>query len=310
MRVNPKNSILATIAILGLCLFAAGLTASIVPSILPSLGVATLIIGIATTYLAIAATRQEYDSTQSAALQKREDEDHDAQLQAAYEELLEDKTFLQFSKADEQRDRQIIAYDLHETVFPRLTSALFRLEKTQAEGDPTHQQTGDAIRLVRSSLNHTRRVMNLLSPSLVYDEGVVSSLQRLVDQLETRVETVEFHHDIDFDRLTPYSECALVRIVREAFHLIACYRNATQTVLELLQENDRLLLRVFDNGVCDMLRDEEVAGSQQISHCVDLFSGQCEIEYQAGVGTTLAIELSVSDLMQSDIPAEKSPVIG
>ena len=307
MLVNLKNSILVAVAILGLCLIAAGVTASFVPSFLPSLGVAIVFVGIVMSGLAVVMSWQQSAAASAAA---RSTQDHLQQLQGALEELLEDKAFLQFSKADEQRDRQLIAYDLHETAFPRLTSALFRLEKAQAEGDPSQEQIAEAIRLVRSSLNHTRRVMTLLSPNLVYDEGVVSSLQRLVDQLGTRVETVEFHHDIDFDRLTPYSECVLVRLVREAFHLIACHRNATQTTLELLQENNRLLLRIFDNGVCDMLREEEEVGRQQISSSVDLFSGQCEIDYRTGIGTTLTIELSVSDLMQSDIPAEKSPVIG
>lgn len=306
----------SAIAALGILTAALGLSAFTVPTMLSSLGLVTFLVGLAITAAAIwllafsAGAQQKQDSTAELQNQLRQLLEQCDALRSAHGHLLEDKAFFQFLRADQDRERQLLALDLHDMALPNLTSALFHLEGLSRRGQLNDETLPQAIDMIRESLFQTRRVMNCLSPSLVHDEGVIGSLERLSEQLEQSIRTVTFRHDIDFDRLTPLSECAVVHLVREAFDLIRRHRQAQHVTLDFRQNDDHLVLQIMDDGTCDLLHEEEVAGRQRIDDCVELLHGHCELQCQEDIGTTLRVELSVTDLTQSDTLSEKSPAIG
>ncbi len=313
MRANSFCCI--AIATLGFLAAVGGLSASLMPMVVPSLVATTIfaLLAIAIVALAIfsltgnrpAETTDWVNSDETSAKLQQEIET----LKQFHLQLLEDKAFLQFLKSDQDRERQLLALDLHDLTLPNLTSALFQLETLSQRADVSSETLEAAVELIRESLLQARRVMNCLSPSLVQDEGVIASLQRLADQLSTSVATVEFQHDVDFDRLTPLSECALVQLVREAFDTIRRNRSAAHVHLDLRQNDDRLSLLISDDGRSDPFQEAEAASQQRIRECVELLAGHLEIECPRDGGTITRIDFSVTDLTQSDTLSEKSQAI-
>ncbi|PQO36860.1 hypothetical protein C5Y96_06760 [Blastopirellula marina] len=221
-------------------------------------------------------------------------------LRHLHAELLEDKAFLQFMRADQDHEQQLLALDLHDLSLPNLTSALFQLETLNQRLDTDGDTLDGTIDLIRDSLYQTRRVMNCLSPSLVQDEGVIASMQRLADRLEASVDRVHFHHDVEFDRLTPLSECALIQLVREVLDQTRRNRFAQNIELELIQEDDLLRLSISDDGHGNLV------DSTRLQQCLEILSGHPTPPHQSATGNVLRVDFSVTDLTQSDTIKEKS----
>ncbi|QDU73389.1 Sensor histidine kinase LiaS [Bremerella volcania] len=304
--MQAKRTCCVIIAALGLLAAACGLIASLVPTLLPSPATATIfaILAIAITFTAVvtlASTNSDSaptgtDATQENSRLKLELDT----LRHLNAQLLEDKFFLQFLKADQDHERQLLALDLHDLTLPNLTSSLFQMEALGQRLSGMDDSLDGTIDLLRESMHQTRRVMNCLSPTLVQDEGVVASLQRLVDHFQASVDSVRFHHDVEFDRLSPLCECALIQLVREALDQIRRNRFAQNVELELVQEDDRLRLAITDDGAGNL------ADSPRIQDCLEILSGHQAAQHQQGSGHVMRVEFSVTDLIQSDTIKEKS----
>lgn len=304
--MRAKRTCCLIISALGLLAAAGGITASVVPTLLPSPAMTTIfaILAIAISVTAQMALRHSEDDANPNVSQLTQE---NLQLKLELEtlrdlhaQLLEDKAFLQFMRADQDHERQLLALDLHDLSLPNLTSALFQMEALHQRLDGMDDSLEATIDLLRESLYQTRRVMNCMSPTLVQDEGVVASLQRLAEHLEATVESVRFHHDVEFDRLAPLCECALIQLVREAFDQIRRNRFAQNVEVELIQEDDRLQLSISDDGHGDL------ADSPRIHDCLEILSGHQAATHPQAPGHIMRVEFSVTDLIQSDTIKEKS----
>jgi len=295
-----------TITALGLLTAACALCASAVPTMLPSLVritiFAVLAVAIsATSWLAFRAHPTEAQDDLSEILHDNSRLRQELEtLRHLHAQLLEDKSFLQFLKVDQDHERQLLAQDLHDLSLSNLTSGLFQIEAIAQRAHDLDSALEGPIDLLRESLHQARRVMNGLSPTLVQDEGVIASLERLVAHLEESVDQVRFEHDVEFDRLSPLCECAMVQLVREAFDQIRRGQSAGQVTLELIQHDDRLQLRITADG------QQEVQTNSRIQECIDVMSGHLAAQEGPPRGNGLHVDFSVTDLIQSDTIKEKS----
>lgn len=304
--MRAQRTCCVIISALGILAAACGITASVVPTLLPSPVFTTIFALLAsaitvTTLLTLSpGNADQAPGTSHLSPENVQLKIELETLRQLHAELLEDKAFLQFIRADQDHERQLLALDLHDLSLPNLTSALFQLETLNQRLDPAGETLDGTIDLIRDSLYQTRRVMNCLSPSLVQDEGVVASMQRLADRLEASVDNVRFRHDVEFDRLTPLCECALIQLVREVLDLTRRNRFAHNIELELIQEDDLLRLSISDDGHGDLV------DSPRIQQCLEILSGHPAPPHQPATGHVLRVDFSVTDLTQSDTIKEKS----
>ncbi len=304
--MRAKRTCCVIISALGILATACGLSASLVPTLLPSPAWAT-IFAILAAAITVATWVGLVNSKDNGGSRSQDDIQENLQLKLELEtlrhlhtQLLEDKAFLQFMRADQDHQRQLLALDLHDLSLPNLTAALIHLETLNQHFDSDDGSLDQSIDLLRESFFQTRRVMNRLSPSLVQDEGVIASIQRLADDLESSVESIRFEHEVEFDRLSPLCECALVQLVREALDQIQRRRCATNFQLELVQQDDLLRLTITDDG-----RDAPI-DSTRLQQCLDVLSGHQGNPPQGEAGQVMQIDFSVTDLIQSDTIKEKS----
>lgn len=255
----------------------------------------------ATTFVALRPDEESSNQELGEILQENQQLKRELEtLRQLHSQLLEDKAFLQFMRADQDHQRQLLALDLHDMSLPNLTSALFQLEALNQRLDSMEGSMDATIELLRDCLHQTRRVMNGLSPSLVQDEGVIASVQRLVEQSQASVDGIRFEHDVEFDRLSPLCECALVQLVREALDQLRRNRFAQNVEVELIQKDDRLHLTISDDG------HGELADTPRMLECLEILSGQPTVRHELTAGQVMQVEFSVTDLIQSDTIKEKS----
>ena len=308
--MRAQRTCCVIISALGFLATACGLTASTVPTLLPSPAWATIFailavaIGVATWAGLVKGNDNGNSRTDDAVQENLQLQLEIETLRHLHTQLLEDKAFLQFMRADQDHERQLLALDLHDLSLPNLTAVLIQLETLNQRFEADDDSLDANIDLLRECFYQTRRVMNRLSPTLVQDEGVVASIERLAGNMESSIESLQIHHEVEFDRLSPLSECALVQLVREVLDQIRRHRGAQNVRLELVQEDDQLRLSITDDG------SGAPIDSPRIEQCLDVLSGHRTPPPPGEPGQVMQIDFSVTDLIQSDTIKEKSRAFG
>ena len=107
-----------------------------------------------------------------------------------------------------ERERQLIAYEIHDGFAQQLTGALFRLQafRETLARNPAEAWKGfdSAAQLVCRAIDETRRLISGLRPPVLDELGVVEAIQYLVyEQRKDGGPEIEFEHDMADERFPP-----------------------------------------------------------------------------------------------------------
>jgi PAS domain S-box-containing protein len=170
----------------------------------------------------------------------------------------------QLERAAVTEERERLARDLHDSVTQLLytvnlcaISGRRALEQDQRDvlADSLNQ-LGDAA---QQALREMRLMLYELRPSLVAEEGLVRALQRRLDAVEGRVGVVaELLTSGDME-LPGRIEQELYHIALEALNNALKHAKATLVTISIDAEEDRVELKVVDNGAGFALSDLEAA---------------------------------------------------
>ena len=92
------------------------------------------------------------------------------------------------------------------------------------------------------------------------------------------------------------TEIIIYRIVQELLNNILKHAAATEALVQLIREDDRLSIVVEDNGKgfdTALLKNNKGAGLTSIRSRVDYLKGQLDIHSEAGKGTLVNIEFNI-----------------
>jgi PAS domain S-box-containing protein len=199
-----------------------------------------------------------------------------------------------------ERDRKLIAYEIHDGLAQQLAGALMRLQTYAAMpdkiGDNGRATLADALRVLGEAVAETRRLIGGLRPAMLEEAGIVAALRELAAQHERRGgPAVEFHADVQFDRLVPPLESAVYRIVQECLTNAARHSGSPRVRVALVQVNGRLRVTVEDWG-CGF-DPEQVSGEhfgvRGIRERARLLGGAAEIDAAPGKGARVTVELPI-----------------
>lgn len=197
-----------------------------------------------------------------------------------------------------ERERKVIAYEIHDGLAQQLTGALFTF---QALGQLHEKNSPEAQKLFQSGLQmltdgitETRRLISGLRPPILDESGAVVAIEYLVGDFEKRTGMeIDFYHDVRFGRLAAPLENAVFRIAQEALTNATRYSKSPKIEVRLEQQDGRILLEVRDWGVG--FEPDKVEGGhfglRGIRERARLLGGQAEIESSPGKGTRIRVEL-------------------
>jgi PAS domain S-box-containing protein len=216
------------------------------------------------------------------------------------EQLRAERRFLKRLLHAHERDRQLLAYDLHDGLIQDITGALIHLqiiapERILAAGEfPAFQR---AVDLLRKSIDEGRRLMAGLRPPIIDEQGVVAAIRDMVASHRAHGKLdIEFVANVQFRRLDPFLEGMIYRIAQEALTNVIRHSQATRARAEISEGDREVRIEVRDWGVgfVPSQVSEDRFGLQGIRKRVDLLGGRVEIDSTPGQGTRLFVALPLA----------------
>jgi PAS domain S-box-containing protein len=162
----------------------------------------------------------------------------------------------------QERERQLVSYEIHDGLAQYLASALMRLEACAAAlaapadsalpspdaskdaGGPSRPRDGrrptaserdceEGLRLLRAALVEARRLINGLRPPMLDELGIVEAIESLVSDARIEVPEVVFRRPQSLPRLPSDLETTIFRIVQEALTNVRKHASADRVTVTL-----------------------------------------------------------------------------
>jgi len=197
-----------------------------------------------------------------------------------------------------ERERQLIAYEIHDGFAQQLTGALFRFQafrETFAKKTTNAWTDFDAAsQLLGQAIDEARRLISGLRPPILDEMGVVEAVRYLVyEHQKNDGAKIKFHHDIVCDRFAPPLENAIFRIVQESLQNACRHSHSDKIHVAVVQCGNVIHIDVRDWGIgfqSDSVKERRF-GLQGIRERVRLMGGQIVIDSAPMKGTHISVEL-------------------
>jgi PAS domain S-box-containing protein len=214
----------------------------------------------------------------------------------------------------QERDRQLIAYEIHDGFAQQLTGAKLNFEASARlrDRDPDQaRKTFDAgIRLLGQGVAEARRLISGLRPPVLDEFGVLEAVHYLTCEAQDHGgPEVEFHQDVQFERLAAPLESAVFRIVQESLANACRHSQSPRIRIELVQRDDRVQLSVRDWGIGfnPAEVEEHCFGLKGIRERARLLGGKATIDTVIDQGTCITVDLPLVEPSQKGTDSEGPP---
>jgi PAS domain S-box-containing protein len=216
----------------------------------------------------------------------------------AQEALKKEHRTLKHLLQSSDRERQLIAYEIHDGLAQQLAGAIMQIETCWHQKDAKPREAAKAydaaITMLRQGHFEVRRLISGVRPPILDEAGIVAAVAHLVNEQELQNSLkIEFRSEVSFRRLTPILENAVYRIVQEGLANACKHSKSDKVRVELVQCDDVLRIKVQDWGVGfdpAAVRDDRF-GLEGIRERARLLGGGMIIESTQGRGTSIAVEL-------------------
>lgn len=198
----------------------------------------------------------------------------------------------------QERERQLVSYEIHDGLAQYLAGALMHLqayEHAQPSG-AVRQDFEQGMRLLAVAATESRRLISGLRPPALDELGIVAAIDSLVAEARIDIPQVTFTHDLPDDRLPPQFETILFRIVQEALTNARKYAAAASATVELKLTDDHVRVCVRDDGrgFDPAAVPDDRFGLEGIRQRCRLMGGEPRIETAPGAGTTIEAILPIA----------------
>jgi signal transduction histidine kinase len=218
-----------------------------------------------------------------------------SQRKKAEEQLERQRQVMQRLIDLQERERQIVAYEIHDGIMQSLAAGLMHLEAyasaipMPAGGNSDYQRS---LKLLRESVAEGRRLISGLRPPILDERGVVAALEDLVSEVKQDIPDLELVTHTFFGRLAAPLEVAIFRMAQEGLANIRQHSGSKRARLELVQHGEwvRLMVRDWGCGFDPAVVQEERFGLQGIRQRARLLGTRAIIESVIGQGTVIVVD--------------------
>lgn len=213
--------------------------------------------------------------------------------------------------ASHERERKLIAYEIHDGLAQHLVAAKMRFQATEQRQSAEHSEEEwkraanmhrEGLLLLDRGIAEARRLISGLRPLVLDEFGVVAAIEHLVHELqqgnsEANGPKIELDIGVQFRRLNPLLENSLFRIVQEALTNSLRYSQSDRVSLKLRQTDHDVHLEIRDWGIGfdpDAIGEDRF-GVRGIRARARLFGGGATIESSPGTGTRIVVDIPLID---------------
>ena len=193
------------------------------------------------------------------------------------------------------RDRELIAYDIHDRIAQRLLGALMQFEAVMQVGRDLAEDDGVRFDLglaaLRQASAEARSLINRTRTPVLEEFGVAAAVTEFIDQSNKMPGGPEITYSCNaqFQRLEPVLESTIFRVVQEAV-TNACIHSESEIVrVRLIHQGENVTIDVQDNGIGFDLTSvrENRFGLHSIRERTRLLGKDLKIESAPGQGTRI-----------------------
>ena len=196
----------------------------------------------------------------------------------------------------EENERTRLARDLHDGLGGLLSG--LKLSLTSMKGNVLLSQENlnhfnHALGLLDNSMKELRRVAHNMMPEALTKFGIKDALTDFCAGLANSKVEIKFRFYGNGKRLDHNYEINLYRIAQELINNSIKHASATEIVLLIVQEEQRIHLTVQDNGIgfdLKILDKSTGLGIANIRSRVEALNGKLEIFSESGKGTEVGVE--------------------
>ncbi|MEQ8789261.1 MAG: PAS domain S-box protein [Pirellulaceae bacterium] len=209
-----------------------------------------------------------------------------------------------------ERDRQLIAYEIHDGIVQDMTGAAMFAEAAQhavADREDVRGRLDQSLKLLRGSIDEARRMITGLRPPILEDQGLVAAIENFVEETSLTNElNVDLRQDVKFGRIAPALEMAIYRIVQEGLNNVWQHSGSKVARVELVQKGEEVRVTVQDWG-CGF--DQSGVKTRRygllgIKERARLLGGRAQVSSSPGNGTRIDVTLPLSDVLLPDETGE------
>jgi PAS domain S-box-containing protein len=219
-------------------------------------------------------------------------------LKESEQALQRERTVLRRLLEIQERERQLVSYEIHDGLAQYLTGALMHLHACQhaERTEPAARELDASIRLVQAAVDESRRLIGGLRPPALDELGITAAIESLVADARAEISHVSFTTELSGSRLPAALETILFRIVQESLSNARRHSAARSAHVRLTRDGGFVQVHVSDDGQgFDPLRvPEDRFGLEGIRQRCRLLGVEPRIESAPGRGTTIEATLPIS----------------
>jgi PAS domain S-box-containing protein len=204
----------------------------------------------------------------------------------------------------EEKERKLIAEALHDGFGQTL--AIIKLRLTSLLNDKLAIKTDKVIKesivLLDNAISETKSLTYDLYPPLLYELGLHAAIKWKLDKVnaEYPIKT-SYKSKIDNNFLNSDLNILLFRIISELLNNIVKHANATNIIVQLIEDQQNIILNIIDNGIgFNVDFDKYVAnkgfGLFNITERIDSVQGSMKIDSRIGKGTKIVIQIPIINI--------------
>lgn len=186
----------------------------------------------------------------------------------------------------EERERRMLAADLHDEIGPQLSS--LKMYASTLMRKHADSETGEVLsimyNLIRNSIDNVRVISNNLSPLMLERYGLVTALMTEVEHVK-RLLPVRFSTNVESPRFDSQIEIVFYRVAKELLNNTVKYANAKSAELLINYHGGLLSMRYADSGIGFNLDTTPLGlGLTSIMNRVKMVNGKYKIVTSEGNG--------------------------
>lgn len=198
----------------------------------------------------------------------------------------------------QEKERERIAKDLHDSLGGMLSTAKLQLEKMRSmSGDNlTAREIAKTQDLLDDTIKEVRNISRDLQPDALLRFGLVAAINDLVNRTKDRREPAVYFQHFGLDNHLPQGvSLHIYRIIQELLNNTLKHALSREVLIQLTRNENELIVLVEDDGVgFDPMNASKGMGMGNIQSRVHFLKGEVSVQSGKGEGTTTVITIPMS----------------
>jgi signal transduction histidine kinase len=220
----------------------------------------------------------------------------------------EERMALRETVDSQERERQLIAYEIHDGITQHSIAATIQLQVfEEQEGHDTRKAWkafNSAMRLLKAGLAESRQLINGLRVTSFGNVSLKAAIEALVAGSQVLGgPKVELVWEVHATELSPPLAYVVFRVAQECLTNVTRHSRSDKALIGIFSRGNQLQVEVLDWGVGFDLKNLENGGVglEGIRRRTQLMGGQTAIRSVPGQGTTVVITLPLEQKVHPNV---------